>query len=113
LPAVLVEGRCDDVLTLHDAAGHAVPLVPLAITTVVEEAAHVHRFQVVQTGRAALGLRLLAGERAGAAAPALAALRHYLDRQGLPHVRVALDAAEPCADARDGKLRQVVSLPTA
>ena len=87
------------------------PLPPLALTTVVEEAARVHRFQILQVA----GDALLAAPRVlrarSAAPPALAALRIYLDRQGLRHVRVALDPAEPCADARDGKLRQVVALP--
>ncbi len=113
LPALQVEGRCDDVLVLRDAAGRAVPLPPLALTTVVEDAAHVHRFQILQVAGDALGLRLASCEREEAAGPALAALRVYLDRQGLRHVRVALDPAEPCADARDGKLRQVVALPRA
>ena len=112
LPALQVEGRCDDVLVLHDAAGRAVPLPPLALTTVVEEAAQVHRFQILQVAGNALRLRLAACERDGAARPALAALRDYLDRQGLHHVRVALDPAEPCADARDGKLRQVMAQKT-
>ncbi len=109
LPALHVEGRSDDVLSLRATDGSSVTLPPLALTTVVEEAAHVHRFQVVQVARDALSLRLPAGER-GAADAALGALRTYLAAQGLAQVRVRLDAAEPVANARDGKLRQVVAL---
>jgi hypothetical protein len=85
-----------------------VPLPPLALCTVVEEAAQVYRFQIVQTGRNVLALRLPAAERGRAAPPALAALRAYLDRQGLAAVQVKLDPGEPVADSRDGKLQQVV-----
>lgn len=112
LPALHVEGRCDDVLTLHAADGRAVALPPLALTTVIEEAAHVHRFQVVQVAHDALALRLPACERA-AADVAIGALRDYLAGQGLARVRVGLDAGEPVANTRDGKLRQVVALPSA
>jgi phenylacetate-CoA ligase len=111
LPAIHVEGRCDDVLVLHNAAGSQVPLPPLALTTVVEDGARIHRFQIVQTAPATLSLRLPAGERVRAAGPALAALRHYLDAQGLRQVTVRLDPHEPQPDARDGKLRQVIALP--
>jgi len=111
LPALYVEGRSDDVLSLHAADGRTIALPPLALTTVIEEAAHVHRFQVVQVARDALVLRLQASER-GAADTALGALRGYLAAQGLARVRVRLDAAESVANARDGKLRQVVALAT-
>ncbi|MFO1396703.1 MAG: AMP-binding protein [Burkholderiales bacterium] len=109
LPALHVEGRCDDVLVLHAADGRAVALPPLALATIVEETAHVHRFQIVQAAADALVLRLTAGERA-AGDIALRALREYLARQGLARVQVRLAAEEPVASARDGKLRQVVAL---
>jgi hypothetical protein len=40
----------------------------------------------------------------------VAALREYLARQGLSDVRVTLARVGPSADARDGKLRQVVGM---
>ncbi len=108
LPALHVEGRSDDVLTLQARDGRMVTLPPLALTTVVEEAANVHRFQIVQVAHDSLALRLPACERA-AADVALAALRGYLAGQGLARVRVRLDAGEPVANPRDGKLQQVVA----
>jgi len=87
-----------------------VRLVPLALTTVVEEAADVHRFQIVQRAADCLVLRVGASDRAPAAVPALRALRAYLDRQGLRNVAVVLDEREPQPDPRDGKLRGVVAL---
>ena len=52
---------------LHTRDGMLVHLVPLALTTVIEDAAHVHRFQVVQTAPDRLCLRLMDADRAGRA----------------------------------------------
>ena len=109
LPAIQVEGRCDDVVAFAARDGAIVRLPPLALTTVVEDVARVYRFQIIQSAPDALALRLPAGDRERAGAPALRALRDYLDRQGLAHVAVHLDDAEPRPDPRDGKLRQVVA----
>ena len=110
LPAIQVEGRCDDVVALTARDGTIVRLVPLALTTVVEEGANVHRFQIVQRAVDCLVLRLGAADRARAAAPAVRALREHLDAHGLRNVAVLLDEREPQADARDGKLRGVIAL---
>ncbi len=110
LPALKVEGRRDDVLTLTARDGAQVRLVPLALVTVVETQARVHRFQIVQRGERSVQLRLAADERAHAGAPAVAALRDYLAQQGLSNVRVTLAPEGPRADGRDGKSRQVVGL---
>ena len=61
LPAIRVEGRREDVLFMPGAHGRAVRLLPLALTTVVEDAVHVHRVrrapcQVVGTVRHLCGL---------------------------------------------------------
>jgi hypothetical protein len=101
LPAICVEGRRDDVLEMQAPDGKLVRLLPLALTTIVEEAAHVHRFQLVQTAPDRLMLRLEPGadnvRRAlwHAAAPAL---RTYLTQQSLPNVHVGLDGQPPHSD---------------
>lgn len=110
LPAIEVEGRCDDVVTLRTRNGETARLAPLALTTVVEEAAHICRFQIVQSAPDRLLLRLPRHERKRAGRAAIDGLRRYLDRQGLALVDVRLDGHEPVADTRDGKLRQVVAL---
>jgi phenylacetate-CoA ligase len=112
LPAIRVEGRRDDVLTMRAPDGALVRLLPLALTTVVEESADVHRFQIVQTAEDRLALRLeLHGDqdRRAAFRTASAALRDYLAQQSLPNVRVALDKLGPLTDRHSGKLRAVVS----
>jgi phenylacetate-coenzyme A ligase PaaK-like adenylate-forming protein len=111
LPAIQVEGRHDDILSMRAPNGQAVRLLPLALTTVVEEAAHVHRFQIVQSAADRLLLRLgcsPGAEQRAAWAAASGALRQYLDRQSLSNVAVAMDTRPPRTDGSSGKLREVV-----
>lgn len=110
LPAIEVEGRCDDVVTFPARDGTLVRIVPLALTTVVEEAADVHCFQIVQLAPDRLRLRLIASDRRRAGAVARRALRALLDRNALHHVKVQLADDEPQCDPHDGKLRQVIAL---
>ena len=77
----------------------------------VEEAANVHRFQIVQTGADRLILRLDTSHNSDRQAvwrAASRALRDYLARQSLPNVHVVLDKQGPLTDRRSGKLREVV-----
>lgn len=111
LPAIRVVGRCDDIVALRAENGSIVRLLPIALATVVEEAAKLHRFQIVQSAPDRLALRLgveCADERRGAWRSAAAALKGYLASQSLPNVRISLDKRAPVSDARSGKLRQVV-----
>ena len=108
LPAIDLEGRADDILALRAADGRIVKLPPLAVSTVVEDGARVHRFQIVQDAADGLALRLPRGDRRHWN-DAQGALREYLCAHGLDNVGVRLDAGEP-QEARDGKLRQVVCL---
>jgi putative adenylate-forming enzyme len=111
LPAIRAEGRHDDVLALRTADGGTVSLLPLALTTVVEDAADVHRFQLVQQAPDRLALRLgpcEASQRKIVWHAASAALHHYLAEQSLANVQVVLDRHAPVADPRSGKLREVI-----
>jgi putative adenylate-forming enzyme len=111
LPAIQVEGRRDDVVSLSAPDGSIVRLLPLALATIVEEAAQLHRFQIVQTRADRLMLRLEpseSGDRQAAWRAASRALREYLNRQSLPNVQVILDKRFPVVDHRSGKLREVI-----
>jgi len=111
LPAIRVEGRRDDVVSLRASDGKLVRLLPLALTTIVEDAAHVHRFQIVQTAPDRLMLRLEStgdDTRHAIWLAAADALRGYLTQQSLPNVHVGLDRHGPLADRRSGKLREVI-----
>jgi phenylacetate-coenzyme A ligase PaaK-like adenylate-forming protein len=109
--AIRVQGRIDDVVTFHSADGRSVSLLPLALTTVVEDAADIHRFQLVARPPARLALRLDIGDaerRRSVAQAVIGALSRYLAMQSLDNVEVVLDARPPVVDARSGKLRSVI-----
>ena len=108
LPAIEVQGRSDDVLSLARPGGAPVRLLPLALATVLEDDALVSDFQLLQTGPRRLSLRLGRAERPRGAV-ACAALLAYLKRLDLAGIRVDLDTAAPQREPRSGKLRRVVS----
>ena len=62
-PAIEVQGRADHTLVLRDARQREVRLLPLALTTVIEEGAQVTRFQLLCTATDRLELRFEAGHR--------------------------------------------------
>lgn len=112
-PTLRVEGRCDDVLALTDANGRHVELLPLALTTVVEEHAGAHQFQIVQAAPDVLNVRL---QTPPGASPAPLwrkverALRAHLDAQGLPAVQLCFEPGPLEPSERSGKLRRVLKL---
>lgn len=111
-PALHVEGRSDDVLTLTAADSKCVEVLPLALTTVVEESAGVHRFQIVQAALDALDVRLEAPLGSSPAQLWLEvehALRAYLDAQGLPAVALHFEPGPLLRSKASGKLRRVVA----
>ena len=110
LQAIRVEGRRDDVVVL-DCGQREAHIAPMALTTIVEEATHEHRFQIVQSGSDRLLLRFAdigCEARETAFHAAVKALRPYLASQGVASTRIVLDALPPTPDRRSGKLRQVI-----
>jgi phenylacetate-CoA ligase len=109
LPAIRVEGRHDDILSLVAPDGTIVRLLPLALTSVVEEATDLRRFQIVQTGADRLLLRVDHHPRWQVAGRiAVNALRDYLVQHALTNAQISLDSMPPARDPRSGKLREVV-----
>jgi phenylacetate-coenzyme A ligase PaaK-like adenylate-forming protein len=111
LPAIRVDGRRDEVLSLQTADGDLVRLLPLAITTVVEDAIGAHRFQIAQVRSDVLAVRFDikdAARKRAAWRAASRALCRYLRSQSLPNVQVVLDDQCPVTDPRSGKLREVI-----
>jgi phenylacetate-coenzyme A ligase PaaK-like adenylate-forming protein len=106
LPALRVQGRCDDVLRMAGEGGQTVSLLPLVLTTVLEEGADLYEFQLLQDGPRALRLRVGALEPNRAAA-ACAALRRFLGQQGLAAVAVELSLETPQRGALGGKLQRI------
>jgi phenylacetate-coenzyme A ligase PaaK-like adenylate-forming protein len=110
LPVIEVEGRVDDALRLLDAQGHAVRLLPLALTTVLEEEAGLYDFQLVQQGPRALALTVAQAVDDARLAQAEAALADHLRRQGVrPRLQVRRGAAQ--VKGRSGKVPRVVAAP--
>lgn len=110
LPVIDVQGRCDDTLRLGPSARRPVKILPLALSTVLEDEAGLFDFQLVQLGPCELLLRTaLAGERAEAL------LRHaretltvFLVGQGATGVRIHCHSGEPGQRGRSGKIQRVV-----
>lgn len=110
LPTVTVQGRTDDVLTFESDAGAPVTVLPLAIGTLVEATPRVHRFQLIQTGRTELTVRLESEPGADQAAVRAAVeerIRRFLSEQGAVDVELVHDARPPEQQPHSGKLRHV------
>lgn len=112
LPAIEVQGRCDDTLRLAGRAGHVATLLPLALATVLEDEAGLFDFQLVQQGPARLLLRtpLHGAQASGALRRGRAALARFLARQGAQAVRIRCASGEAPRLGRSGKLQRVVGL---
>jgi phenylacetate-CoA ligase len=109
LPTIRVEGRTDEILHLRHADGSTVALLPMAVSTVVEETPGVHRFQILQTDDRTLTLRLDTdpGHREAVWEVVHRRLDTFLRDQGLPAVTVELSPELPQPDPHSGKLRHV------
>jgi phenylacetate-coenzyme A ligase PaaK-like adenylate-forming protein len=110
LPVIEVQGRSDDALELDDARGRPVRLLPLALTTVMEDRGGVFDFQLVQTGARSLRLDVGALHGAADARQAREGLRDWLSGQGLGRVRVTLGSVPAAAAGRSGKRRRVIAM---
>lgn len=113
LPVIDVQGRVDDSLLLRDAHGRAVRLLPLALTTVLEDEAGVLDFQIVQHGERTLQLSVGLQQGEQALQRSRSALAGFLRRQGLAGVRVQAHAGPAAVRGRSGKLQRVVAQPAA
>ena len=113
LPLVRVEGRCDDVLTMAGAGAASVHLLPLALTTVLEDHAGLFDFELRQADAHRLRLGIGPGAASGPAA-----LRRYrqvlttfLREQGVERPSLGLhrlkDSPLQARAGRAGKCKRV------
>ncbi len=116
LPTITTEGRTDEILRVPAVGGGQAVLLPLAISTVVEETPGVRQYQILQTGPAALSIRLAVDPgRSSADVGRLVRQRltDFLCAQGAaPEVSVGLSPDPPTANPRSGKLRHVLKTAT-
>lgn len=113
LPVIDVEGRCDDSLLLGPTGRSRVRILPLALSTILEEEAGLFDFQLVQTGPALLDL--CTSQLGSAADDGLrrgrSALLGFLIRQGAGKVRIRCRSGRPARRGRTGKIMRVIALP--
>jgi len=109
LPSIEVLGRHDDILRLRGTAGHPVALLPLAISTVLEEGAGVFDFQVVQRDDHTLLVRLPEQGELGkqALARCRSALMAFASAQGVAPLRVIGSLGQAVPRGRSGKACRV------
>ena len=109
LPVIEVVGRCDDTLRLGT-AGHGVQVLPLALSTVLEEEAGLFDFQLIQDGPRELSLNTAARGKAATAAlqRGRAVLTTFLREQGAGAVRIHCGIGHPPRRGRTGKLPRVI-----
>lgn len=111
LPAIVVEGRDDEVLKFETPDGQYIHILPLPLETVVMVIEGVQRFQLIQTGAKALKIRLEVAPGADTSQvwkTVIDRLRAYLDSQGLSSV--TLEPSDECPQhALSGKFRHVWS----
>ena len=110
LPVVRVQGRADDMLTLPGRDGDTVQLLPLALSTVLEDEAGVFDFELRQTTAAHWRLSLGPGVQA---TPALRArcrsvLLEFATAQGAGEWELQTRSVKLLALGRSGKLKRVV-----
>ncbi len=113
LPVIEVEGRRDDQLTMQANNGRMVTLLPLALTTVLEDRAAVFDFQLRQRNLHTLELHLPLGGAAGAAAlkRGRQVLLDFARVQGLDSLRIVTKAGATLPRGRSGKVQRVVACP--
>ncbi|MFH8982761.1 phenylacetate--CoA ligase family protein [Streptomyces varsoviensis] len=112
LPAVRVQGRAGDVLTFPDGHGGNVSLAPLAFGTLFDRTPGVEMFQIEQTARTTLRVRLLPAAGADPDSVWEAARRELsrlLTDNHLGGVTIER-AEEPPRQAPGGKYRTVIPL---
>jgi phenylacetate-coenzyme A ligase PaaK-like adenylate-forming protein len=109
LPTVEVVGRHDDILRLRGAADRTVALLPLALSTVLEENAGVFDFQIVQRDDHTLVVRL--PEQGDAGKQALArcrtALMAFASEHGVVRLQVLGALGQAVPRGRSGKACRV------
>lgn len=108
LPVFEVQGRRDDTLQVAAAqgrAGQSIPLLPLALSTVLEEQAQLFDFQVCQRDSHTLVLRLPQDGEAGRAALARgrAVLQAFARAQGAAPLKVVGELGVRVPRGRSGK----------
>lgn len=111
LPVLQVQGRQDEPLCMAGHNGQSVVLLPMALSTVLEDEAGVFDFHLRQQDRHTLVLRLALTGEAGEAAMARCcmALQSFASAQGVRSLRVLQELGQPLPRGRSGKVCRIVA----
>ncbi|HEY9108346.1 MAG TPA: AMP-binding protein [Roseateles sp.] len=109
LPAILVQGRSDDILRLKLPGRRSVAVTPLALTTVLEDEAGLFDFQLVQQAgdQLELSTRLSGAVVDQVLRRARRALADFLAGQGAPGVRIRCCSGIARPRGRSGKAKRI------
>lgn len=111
LPVIEVQGRRDDPLVMAGSNGYPVTLLPLALTTVLEDEAGVFDFHLRQRDDHTLVLRLeMDGPQAASVVKRCrAVLQNFAAKQGAVPIRVIAELGQVVPKGRSGKAQRVVA----
>jgi phenylacetate-coenzyme A ligase PaaK-like adenylate-forming protein len=110
LPLIKLDGRTDEILRFRSSEGQSVPVLPLALWSVIKETPGVLKFQAIQVAPDELKIRLEAKQADDSDAVwkrVYVNVRDYLTQQGLGNVMVLHAAEPPMRDPKSGKFRNV------
>lgn len=109
LPVIEVQGRQDDALHLRGARGQWVTLLPMALSTVLEDEAGVFDFQLCQHDARTLALRLGAAEAGDCWERCHEVLHRYAKQQGASVLRLVRESGTAPQRGRSGKVQRVIA----
>jgi phenylacetate-coenzyme A ligase PaaK-like adenylate-forming protein len=110
LPIIKVEGRTDEILHFRSSSGGLIPVLPLAVWSVLKETPGVLKFQAIQIAPDALKIRLEPKHEEECDAVwkrVYINARDYLSQQGLDNVSIVRAGEPPMRDPKSGKFRNV------
>ena len=110
LPLIEVRGREDDLLRLRDASGACRGVLPLALSTVIEDEAGLFDYQLLRLSPDRLRLQSSHADLS-TLARAAEKLGHWLRERGLGGVEIELEPCCPLERGHSGKLKRILSTP--
>jgi phenylacetate-coenzyme A ligase PaaK-like adenylate-forming protein len=112
LPSIVVEGRNDDILCFTKPDGKAIPIMPMALWSVVKDTPGTYRFQAIQCSPRCLKIRLQAktsGDEHQVWIQLRQRVQSFLAARGLENVEIVLARELPAPNPVSGKFRHVWS----
>ncbi len=112
LPSIVVEGRNDDILRFTGPDGRSVPIMPMALWSVIKDTPGAYRFQAIQSSPMCLRVRLQAktsGDEPQVWIQLRQRVRDFLAAHGVVNVEVVLAPEPPAPNPVSGKFRHVWS----